>query len=51
MFIFLEFKDLALYASWADAGITPDCPEPTPAHLKARLWSRVVDGWIDQLAA
>ena len=56
---------LALYASWADAGITlddlhaamdmvgedPDCPEPTPAHLKARLWSRVVDGWIDQLAA
>lgn len=56
---------LALYASWADAGITvddlhaamdmvseePDSPEPTPAHLKSRLWPKVVDGWIDQLAA
>jgi hypothetical protein len=56
---------LALYASWADAGITlddlhtamdmmgedPECPEPTPAHLKARLWPKVVDGWFDQLAA
>lgn len=56
---------LALYVSWADAGITlddlhaamdmvsedPDCSEPTPAHLKSRLWTKVVDGWIDQLAA
>ena len=56
---------LALYASWADASITlddlhaamdmvgedPNCPEPKPAHLQARLWPKVVDGWFDQLAA
>lgn len=56
---------LALYATWADAGITldnlhaamdrvgedPACPKPTPVHLKSRLWPKVVDGWFDQLAA
>jgi hypothetical protein len=56
---------LALYASWADASITlpdlhaamtslgedPDCPEATPANLHARLWNKVVDGWVDQLEA
>ena len=56
---------LALYASWADAGISlpdlhaamtsldedPRCPHPTPADLGAKLWGKVVDGWERQLAA
>ena len=56
---------MALYASWADAGVTlldlhaamtslgedPDFPEATPANLHAKLWNKVVDGWVNQLAA
>ncbi|SDW50108.1 hypothetical protein SAMN05518669_101806 [Variovorax sp. YR634] len=56
---------LALYASWAEAGINlddlhgamtslgedPDRPEPTPANLKSRLWPKVVNAWERQLAA
>lgn len=55
----------ALYASWADAGITledlhgamtslgedPGCPDPSPANLGAKLWPKVVNAWERQLAA
>lgn len=58
-------RSLALYQSWADAGITrddlqaamvsldeaPECPDLIPANLTAKLWPKVVDGWFDQLAA
>ena len=54
-----------LYASWAGAGITLDDlraamtsleedasgPDLTPMNLNPKLWPKVVDGWIDQLAA
>ncbi|MBA2675553.1 hypothetical protein [Ramlibacter sp.] len=54
-----------LYDSWAGAGITLDdlyaamasleghdgSAELTPASLTPRLWPRVVDGWVGQLAA
>jgi hypothetical protein len=54
-----------LYESWAGAGITLDdlhaamtslegddgISALTPMSLKPKLWPRVVDGWIDQLAA
>ena len=54
-----------LYESWAGAGITlADLHEAmasheghdgssalTPASLNPKLWARVVDGWVEQLAA
>ena len=54
-----------LYASWAGAGITLDDlraamtsleedargSDLTPMNLNPKLWPKVVDGWIDQLAA
>jgi len=57
-------QSLALFQSWADAGITredlhaamnsldqaPDSPDHIPANLTAKLWPKVVDGWFDQLA-
>ncbi len=56
---------LALYDTWAVAGITigdlhaamtsleldASCPDLTPANLTSALWPKVVDGWVDQLAA
>ncbi|NHZ81573.1 hypothetical protein F2P44_20165 [Massilia sp. CCM 8695] len=55
----------SLYTSWEDAGITLDdlhaamtsleedasTPELTPVNLAPKLWSKVVDGWVEQLAA
>lgn len=57
-------QSLALFKSWADAGITrddlhaamnsldqaSDSPDHIPANLTAKLWPKVVDGWFDQLA-
>ena len=54
-----------LYASWAGAGINLDDlraamtnleedtsgPDLTPMNLNPKLWPKVVDGWVDQLAA
>jgi hypothetical protein len=54
-----------LYASWAGASITLDDlhaamtsleedangPDLTPVNLAPKLWPKVVDGWVDQLAA
>lgn len=54
-----------LYASWAGAGIALDDLhvamtsleedarglDLTPVNLAPKLWPRVVDGWVDQLAA
>lgn len=53
-----------LYRTWAEAGITledlqnamisldedVECPELTPINLQPKLWTKVVDGWFDQMA-